>query len=90
MSLFLAPIGVVGELEKHIRSFLWGRSNGGRGIPWIAWEICKSAQVGGFGVGFLARLEKNKVLLLKWSCRFGKENNALWRKFVCAKYDWDD
>src|ERR1044072_5091176 len=89
MSLFLAPVGVVSDMEKLMRGFLWGKRNGSKGIPWIAWEeICKNSQMGGLGLGFLGW--RNKALIIKWAWRFGADREALWRRALCAKYGWDD
>ncbi|XP_057440409.1 uncharacterized mitochondrial protein AtMg00310-like [Lotus japonicus] len=89
MSVFKALVGVVGEFEKLMRSFLWGSDQGRKRISWVAWEqICKSQQLGGLGLGFLGW--KNKALLLKWAWRFGKEKEAFWRKVVCSKYGWNE
>lgn len=72
-----------------MRSFLWGRLDGGRRIPWVAWEqICKSSQVRGMGIGFLSW--KNKALLLKWAWRFGREKDSFWRRAICAGYGWNE
>ena len=34
----------------------------------------------------------NKALLGKWLCRFGKEDDRLWRRVVASKFgeDWGD
>lgn len=89
LSIFKAPVGVIGQFEKLMRSYLWGSSEGRRKVCWVAWEqICKDQQMGGLGLGFLGW--KNKALLLKWAWRFGREQNALWRKVVCLKYGWND
>lgn len=86
MAIFLAPVGIIGEMEKLMRGFLWRRREGGRRISWIAWsQICKRIQLGGFGLGFLSW--KNKAMLIKWFWRFGMERNALWRRILCAKYN---
>lgn len=47
MALYRAPISVIADLERLIRSFLWGRVSGGQKIPWVAWEqVCKGSQIG--------------------------------------------
>lgn len=76
MSIFKAPVGVVGEIEKIIRAFVWGKGEGGRKIAWIPWMlICQSKEVGCLGLGFLGW--KNKALLLKWAWRYGVEAGSL-------------
>lgn len=54
MTLFKAPVGVVGEFEKLMRAFLWVMRDSGRHISWISWEeVCKRTQPGGLGLDFL-------------------------------------
>ncbi|XP_057426328.1 uncharacterized protein LOC130719736 [Lotus japonicus] len=88
MGNFKAPIGVIGEAEKILRAFLWGKDEGGRKIAWIPWAlICQSKESGGLGVGFLTW--KNRALLLKWAWRYGIERQSLWRKVITEKYGLD-
>ncbi|XP_057432300.1 uncharacterized protein LOC130725057 [Lotus japonicus] len=88
MAVFKAPIKVIGEVEKILHSFLWGKEENGRKITWIPWSlICKSHEHGGLGLGFIGR--KNKALLLKWAWRFGVEHKSLWRRLLIAKYALD-
>lgn len=66
MNLFRAPKGVIAEIEKNYRAFLWGKEERGRKISWIPWElICKPKAKGGLGLGHVEW--KNKSLLLKWA-----------------------
>lgn len=89
MSVFLAPVGVVGDIEKLMRAFLWGNCSGVKKINWISWEqICKNSKLGGLGLGFLGW--RNRALLLKWLWRFGNEKQALWRRVICVKYKRND
>lgn len=54
MSIFKAPVGVIGEVEKILRAFLWGKEGSGRRISWIPWMmIFQSQEVGGLGLGFI-------------------------------------
>ncbi|KAK3206977.1 hypothetical protein Dsin_021023 [Dipteronia sinensis] len=46
--------------------------------------IRRGKRQGGLGIGKMQ--EKNKSLLTKWIWRFGKEENALWRRVICSKY----
>lgn len=88
MSSFLALVGVIDEMEKILRGFLWSNNEGNRRIHWFAWEqVCKGANLGGLGLGFLSW--RNKALLLKWHWRFGNERNSLWRRVINTKYGFD-
>lgn len=37
LSFFKAPASVIGAIESLFRRFLWGGSEGGRKIHWVAW-----------------------------------------------------
>lgn len=53
-----------------------------RKIHLVSWkEVCLSKFQGGLGVRNLR--EVNDCLLLKWWWRYGREENALWKK-CCA------
>lgn len=88
MSIFKAPVGVVGEIEKIIRTFIWGKGEGSKKVSWIPWMlICQSKELGRLGLGFIGW--KNKALLLKWAWRVRVELKSLWRKVITSKYNLD-
>lgn len=89
ISLYKTPAGVISEIEKIFRAFLWGREERGKKVNWIPWDVvCKSSSHGGLGLGHLAW--KNKASLVKWAWRFGIEQKSLWRRIIVGKYKWDD
>ena len=64
LSLFQVPSGVIKELEKLIRNFLWKGANGDGGDHLVSWKVVGRAKIkGGLGIGRLK--ERNKALLLK-------------------------
>lgn len=69
MSLFSVPIGVVENIVKIQRNFLWCGNDGKKGFPLITWERLEfSKALGGLGIGNL--LHRNLTLLFKWFWRF--------------------
>ncbi|KAK4383483.1 hypothetical protein Sango_2770600 [Sesamum angolense] len=47
---FLLPKGVIKEIVKRIRTFLW-KGNSSSGYPKVAWEsVCKPIEEGGQGI----------------------------------------
>ncbi|KAL2225603.1 UNVERIFIED_CONTAM: hypothetical protein Sindi_2977300, partial [Sesamum indicum] len=49
-SAFILPKGVIKDIEKRLRAFLW-RGTGNSGYPKVAWkEICKPKEEGGLGL----------------------------------------
>ncbi|KAK3188480.1 hypothetical protein Dsin_028041 [Dipteronia sinensis] len=55
-------------------------------VKWM--EVCYSKA--NVGLGIERVLDKNKVLLAKWIWRFGRENEALWRRVIASKYRIQD
>ncbi|XP_058777028.1 uncharacterized protein LOC131651376 [Vicia villosa] len=77
--------GVLKELIKIQRDFLWGFGADRSGIAWVGWEeICKSKLEGGLGVRCL--LSANESLLCKWKWRFLVEEDVIWRNLLVHRY----
>ncbi|KAJ0609001.1 putative RNA-directed DNA polymerase [Helianthus annuus] len=50
-SLYMAPVKVITDLEKLIRRFLWGGSNGASKMHWVSWDqISMPKEDGGIGI----------------------------------------
>lgn len=88
MSLFPIPKGIIKKINALQRRFLWGGGEKNRPLALVAWDIILELPkiIGGLGCGNI--LHRNLALLLKWVWRFLIEPNALWRKVVCAKYNY--
>ena len=85
MSLFVIPIRVATRLEKIQRDFLWGGGGLVNKPHLVKWSIvCMEKQKGGFGFRSLSLF--NKALLGKWSWRFAKERDPLWKRVIIGKY----
>ncbi|KAK3199152.1 hypothetical protein Dsin_022567 [Dipteronia sinensis] len=83
--IFKMPVEVALIIEKFQRNFLWGDGRVKRKVHAVKWdEVCKSKHLGGLGI--MRVLVKNNGMLAKWIWRFGKENDALWRRVIVAKY----
>ncbi|XP_026450690.1 uncharacterized protein LOC113350786 [Papaver somniferum] len=75
--------------ETIMRNFLWHDNVGRRKIHLVKWDaICIKKKHGGLGVKNLKIM--NQALLCKWSWRFAKEEDAMWRKIVAEKYGTGD
>ncbi|KAK2634652.1 hypothetical protein Ddye_029444 [Dipteronia dyeriana] len=80
------PLGVTNSIEKLQRSFLWWDRSVKKKIYVFGWDtVCKSKKFRGLGID--KTTDKNRSLLAKWVWRFGTEENALWRKVICARYE---
>ncbi|XP_048490068.1 uncharacterized protein LOC125492022 [Beta vulgaris subsp. vulgaris] len=85
MSLFAIPKGIIDEINKIQRRFLWCGHTDTNPIAPVAWEMIQLPKsLGGLSVGNL--LHKNLALLFKWVWRYLHEPDALWRRIVQEKY----
>lgn len=90
LSLNKLPAGVLKEIEKIKRRFLWGEFKGNnswttRKLHTIRWEIiCKPKTKGGLGVQVLAW--KNVALLAKWWWKARIDRSKLWHRVLTCKY----
>lgn len=68
-----------------IRNFMWRGNNDNKGLHLVEWEtLIQSFENGGLNLYNLK--DRNIALLAKWIRRYQKENMALWRKIIDAKY----
>lgn len=88
MSLLKASRGVIRELEKWQRRFLWNGSVFRKVISKVHWNIvCQPKSKGGLGIRNLFVM--NRALLAKWWWRFAVEKDSLWKRVLCARFGWD-
>ncbi|KAL9684154.1 hypothetical protein QQ045_021588 [Rhodiola kirilowii] len=84
-SMYKIPVGVVQEMEKIQRRFLWGSSEVKRKIHYVGWsKITKPKKFGGLGIHRL--VDMNLVLLSKWWWNLITGKGGLWRRMVLEKY----
>lgn len=85
--LFPIPKGVIEEICKTQRKFLWSGDYEKKALPLVSWGLLElHKKLGGLGIGNL--WHRNISLLFKWWWRFITEPNALWRNVVLDKYGY--
>nr|KAJ0211734.1 hypothetical protein LSAT_V11C400185750 [Lactuca sativa] len=80
-SLFATPIGVIEELEKIQRQFIWGGGAEKAKVHWVNWEkMTAPKEVGGAGLGSLRNL--NLALLAKGWWKFKSRPQSFWAQII--------
>ncbi|KAL4562127.1 hypothetical protein LXL04_034321 [Taraxacum kok-saghyz] len=80
------PLGVIEELEKNRRKFLWGGSAEKNKIHWVSWDkVIALKDLGGLGVDSIRAL--NIALLIKWRWRLKTKPNSLWAKVIVGAWN---
>jgi len=84
-AVFMIPSGVIKEVEKICRNFLWGAHESCKKIPYVAWDnICKPKKYGGLGLRNLDAWNKASLAKLVWAVAMKKD--SLWMKWVHERY----
>ena len=87
MSLFPAPRGVIEEIIKLQRRFLWSGEVGKSPLALVAWDrLTLPKNLGGLNCGDLSH--KNISLLFKWAWRLFHDPDSLWKIVIRDKYGY--
>ncbi|KAF7836148.1 ribonuclease H [Senna tora] len=79
------PKGVLKEIERLNRSFLWGSTTEKRKQHQVSWsKVCMPRQLGGLGIRSLEAMNKAFHYKLLWQLLCNQ--NSLWVKVVANKY----
>ncbi|KAL0445489.1 UNVERIFIED_CONTAM: hypothetical protein Slati_1676800 [Sesamum latifolium] len=78
---FILPKGVIREVEKRLRTFLWKAYSGG-GYAKVAWShVCRPKEEGGLGIRNVLAL--NRALMSKHLWRvITSDRNSIWVEWV--------
>ena len=77
--------GIVEKLEKEFRLFLWGKADGSKGLPLLAWEKVRTdVEQGGLGLRSLD--EAHDAAMGKQLARCFDGSNTIWNMLVKFKY----
>ncbi|KAJ9536715.1 hypothetical protein OSB04_un000100 [Centaurea solstitialis] len=81
MAIFILPSGVVHELERLFRDFLWAQGESSRGRCKVAWStVCKPKECGGLGFRRLAVW--NRALIAKNLWAIISDRDCLWVSWI--------
>ncbi|CAN1808124.1 Putative ribonuclease H protein At1g65750 [Linum perenne] len=85
MQTAFLPISLCDQIDRKIRNFIWGSTEGARKIPNVNWQtVCKPKSLG--GLGLRSARELNKAFLMKVAWGVFSRPDELWVKVLLTKY----
>ncbi|CAN1778662.1 Putative ribonuclease H protein At1g65750 [Linum perenne] len=85
MQTAFLPVSLCDKIDRKIRNFIWGSSEGNRRIHNVNWETaCRPKNLGGLGLRNARDLNKAFLMKLVWSLVSCPEE--LWAKVLITKY----
>ncbi|KAG7543468.1 Reverse transcriptase domain [Arabidopsis thaliana x Arabidopsis arenosa] len=85
MNCFTLPVTICNEINSVLTSFWWGKDNGKKKIPWVAWKRLSIPKKEG-GIGFKDLQQFNKALLAKQAWRILKNPSSLLARLYKGLY----
>ncbi|GJW43062.1 RNA-directed DNA polymerase, eukaryota, reverse transcriptase zinc-binding domain protein [Tanacetum coccineum] len=80
-SVILLPDGVIKDINRILKDFLWNQNDGTKGSPKVAWKhVCRFKQKGGLGLKNLRVW--NKAMIVKHLWHIVTDKESLWVKWV--------
>ncbi|CAN1193208.1 Putative ribonuclease H protein At1g65750 [Linum perenne] len=85
MQTAFLPVSLCDKIDRKIRNFIWGSSNGVRKLHNVNWEtVCKPKSLG--GLGLRSARELNQAFLMKVAWGIITRPDELWAKVLVSKY----
>ncbi|CAN1192031.1 Putative ribonuclease H protein At1g65750, partial [Linum perenne] len=79
------PVSLCDQIDRKIRNFIWGSTDGARKIHNVNWQtVCKPKCMGGFGLR--SARELNEAFLMKIAWGVFSRPGDLWVKVLLTKY----
>ncbi|GKB91388.1 RNA-directed DNA polymerase, eukaryota, reverse transcriptase zinc-binding domain protein [Tanacetum coccineum] len=79
--VILLPDGVIKNINRILKNFLWNQNEGIKGRPKVAWKnVCKFKQKGGLGLKDLRVW--NRAIIVKHLWHIVTDKESLWVKWV--------
>ncbi|KAI0530979.1 hypothetical protein KFK09_000528 [Dendrobium nobile] len=84
-TLSLIPKGLLYEIEKHCKNFIWNKNRGEYGIHYVNWNsLCDLVMYGGRGLKSCSK--KIGPLRAKMAWKYNTDKDSLLYKFLFPKY----
>ncbi|CAN1744167.1 Putative ribonuclease H protein At1g65750 [Linum perenne] len=85
MQAAVLPASICDKIDRKIRSFIWGFTQGARKMHNVNWDtVCKPKNLG--GLGLRSARELNKAFLMKVAWNIISRPGELWVKALSTKY----
>ncbi|XP_074288877.1 uncharacterized protein LOC141614024 [Silene latifolia] len=79
----LLPKGIIKQIQKLCKDFLWGIADGHRRLVFKSWDsICLPRQEGGLNIKEI--LSWNKTQMMVWARKIEMDTSTIWAKWVKA------
>ncbi|KAJ9561591.1 hypothetical protein OSB04_006751 [Centaurea solstitialis] len=102
MAIFMLPSGIVHDIERLFRDFLWAQGDPSRGRCKVAWSmVCRPVECGGLGFRRLgiwnrALIAKNlwaiitgrECLWVAWARSYSLHNAQFWTARKTSRWSW--
>ncbi|XP_012487975.1 uncharacterized protein LOC105801186 [Gossypium raimondii] len=89
MQSLMIPKGVSADIERLVRQFIWGNTDGQPKMSLVGWNsICQPRSRGGLGFRHLE--DQNSSFLMKIGFNLASKSNVFWVRVLRAKYGWKD
>ncbi|KAK5775933.1 hypothetical protein PVK06_043889 [Gossypium arboreum] len=85
MQTMMVPKGLCDEIERIVRKFVWGSTNGNAKVALVSWDsVCQPKAHGGLGLRHLE--DHNTSFMIKMGFNIVYNINALWVQVIRSKY----
>ncbi|CAN1123634.1 Putative ribonuclease H protein At1g65750 [Linum perenne] len=85
MQTAFLPVSLCDQIDRKIRNFIWGSTEGARRIHNVNWQtVCMPKSLG--GLGLRSARELNKAFLMKVAWGVFSRPDELWVKVLLTKY----
>ncbi|KAA3482563.1 LINE-type retrotransposon LIb DNA [Gossypium australe] len=89
MQTMMIPKGVCDDIERLVRQFIWGYTEGNSKMALVGWDtICQPRARGGLGIRHLN--DQNSSFFMKIGFNLATKSDVLLVQVLRSKYSWKD